>query len=136
MAKRVLLVTRELLFRSKLGGVVASAGAEVSRDEAACDLAVWSSRAPGRQTGSASSYDAGFRCLPTAHTSRWSCCARRATLARRRARTPRWRLNLGTCRQSSGLLRSALRSPAPRLSFRAMTHSTTVALPPQALRHR
>ena len=40
MAKRVLLATRDLLFRSKLGGVVAAAGAEVSRDEAACDLAV------------------------------------------------------------------------------------------------
>lgn len=40
MAKRVFLATRDLLFRSKLGGVVAAAGAEVSRDEAACDLAV------------------------------------------------------------------------------------------------
>jgi len=40
MAKRVLLVTRDLLFRSKLGGVAAAAGAEVSQDEAACDLAV------------------------------------------------------------------------------------------------
>ena len=40
MAKRVLLATRDLLFRSKLGAVVAAADAEVSRDEAACDLAV------------------------------------------------------------------------------------------------
>src|SRR2546425_5671096 len=40
MAKRVWLATRDLLFRSKLGAVVAAAGAEVSRDEAACDLAV------------------------------------------------------------------------------------------------
>ena len=40
MAKRVLLGTRDLLFRSKLGAVVAAAGAEVSRDEAACDLVV------------------------------------------------------------------------------------------------
>ena len=40
MAKRVLLATRDLLFRSKLGAVVAAAGAAVSRDEAACDLAV------------------------------------------------------------------------------------------------
>ncbi len=40
MAKRVLLATRDLLFRSKLGAVVAAAGAEVSRDEAACDLVV------------------------------------------------------------------------------------------------
>jgi len=34
MAKRVLLETRDLLFRSKLGAVVAAAGADVSRDEA------------------------------------------------------------------------------------------------------
>src|SRR5947199_9270282 len=47
MAKRVLLVTRDLLFRSKLGGVVAAAGAEVSPDEAACDLAVLELGAPG-----------------------------------------------------------------------------------------
>jgi len=40
MAKRVVLATRDLVFRSKLGAVVAAAGAEVSRDEAACDLAV------------------------------------------------------------------------------------------------
>ena len=38
--KRVLLATRDLLFRSKLGAVVTAAGAEVSRGEAACDLAV------------------------------------------------------------------------------------------------
>src|SRR2546427_496278 len=47
MAKRVLLVTRDLLFRSKLQGVVAAAGAEVSRDEAACDLAVLELGRPG-----------------------------------------------------------------------------------------
>jgi hypothetical protein len=40
MPRRVLLATRDLLFRSKLGAVVAAAGAEVSRDETACDLAV------------------------------------------------------------------------------------------------
>ena len=40
MAKRVLLVTADLLFRSKLAAVVAAAGGEVTRDEAACDLAV------------------------------------------------------------------------------------------------
>ena len=40
MAKRVLLATRDLLFRSKLGAVVATAGGDVSRDEAASDLAV------------------------------------------------------------------------------------------------
>src|SRR5207247_8914381 len=31
---------------------------------------------------------------------------------------------------------AALRSPAPCLSFRAMTHSTTVALPPQDVLER
>jgi len=40
MAKRVLLATRDLLFRSKLGAVVSAAGAELSRDDAGCDLAV------------------------------------------------------------------------------------------------
>ena len=40
MTKRVWLATRDLLFRSKLGGIVAAAGADLSRDEAACDLAV------------------------------------------------------------------------------------------------
>jgi len=40
MPKRVLLATRDLVFRSKLGAVVTGSGGEVSRDEAACDLAV------------------------------------------------------------------------------------------------
>jgi len=40
MAKSVLLATRDLVFRSKLGAVVAAAGAVMSRDETACDLAV------------------------------------------------------------------------------------------------
>ena len=40
MAKRVLLLTADLVFRSKLAGVVAAAGGEVTRDEALCDLAV------------------------------------------------------------------------------------------------
>src|SRR2546425_12977600 len=107
MAKRVLLVTRDLLFRSKLGGVVAAAGAEVSRDEAACDLAVLELGVPGRRTGSASSYDAGFRCLPTAHTSRWSCCARRAKRARRPSRTPRWKHSCGISLTHRGAARCA-----------------------------
>ena len=47
MAKRVLLATRDLLFRSKLGAVVAAAGGHVSRDEAACDLAVLELGSPG-----------------------------------------------------------------------------------------
>ena len=40
MGKRVLLLTADLVFRSKLAGVVAAAGAEVTRDDATCDLAV------------------------------------------------------------------------------------------------
>jgi len=38
--KRVLLIAPDLLFRSKLGSVITDAGAEVSRDEATCDLVV------------------------------------------------------------------------------------------------
>jgi len=40
MAKRVYLATTDLVFRSKLGVAVGTAGAEVTRDEAVCDLAV------------------------------------------------------------------------------------------------
>ncbi|HEX9282867.1 MAG TPA: hypothetical protein VF882_03700 [Gemmatimonadales bacterium] len=40
MPKRVFLATTDLLFRSKLAGVVGAGGAETTRDEAACDLAV------------------------------------------------------------------------------------------------
>jgi hypothetical protein len=40
VGKRVLLVTADLMFRSKLAGLVAAAGGEVTRDEARCDLAV------------------------------------------------------------------------------------------------
>ncbi|HYL20551.1 MAG TPA: hypothetical protein VEU74_02230 [Gemmatimonadales bacterium] len=47
MRKRVFLATRDLLFRSKLGAVVAAAGAEVSRDQEACDLAVLEVADPG-----------------------------------------------------------------------------------------
>ncbi len=40
MGKRVYLATPDLLFRSKLGAVVQAAGAVVTRDDAACDLAL------------------------------------------------------------------------------------------------
>ena len=40
MAKRVFLATRDLLFRAKLGGVVAAAGAQVWREEGMSDLVV------------------------------------------------------------------------------------------------
>jgi hypothetical protein len=36
----VLLATRDLFFRSKLGAVVQAAGGEVTRNESACDVAV------------------------------------------------------------------------------------------------
>ncbi len=38
--RRVYLLTRDLVFRGKLGGVVAGAGGEITRDAAACDLVV------------------------------------------------------------------------------------------------
>ena len=40
MGKRVLLLTADLVFRSKLTAVVAAAGGEVTRDAGPCDLAV------------------------------------------------------------------------------------------------
>ncbi len=40
MGKRVLLLTADLVFRSKLTAVVAAAGGEVTRDAEPCDLAV------------------------------------------------------------------------------------------------
>jgi len=40
VGKRVLLLTADLVFRSKLTAVVAAAGGEVTRDAEPCDLAV------------------------------------------------------------------------------------------------
>ena len=40
MAKRVLVVARDLLFRSKLRAVIAAGGGELAADDAACDFAV------------------------------------------------------------------------------------------------
>jgi len=40
VAKRVYVAARDLVFRAKLGAVVAARGGEVVRDDAACDLAV------------------------------------------------------------------------------------------------
>lgn len=40
MGKRVLVMTRDLFFRSKLGALVKAAGGELTRDEATCDIAV------------------------------------------------------------------------------------------------
>src|SRR2546425_10579948 len=44
--KRVYLAARDLVFRAKLGAALAGAGAEPTRDEAACDLAVLDAEAP------------------------------------------------------------------------------------------
>ena len=38
--RRVYLLTKDLVFRGKLGGVVEGAGASVTRDAGACDLLV------------------------------------------------------------------------------------------------
>ena len=46
MAKRVYVGARDLVFRAKLGAALAGAGAETTRDEAACDLAVLDAEAP------------------------------------------------------------------------------------------
>jgi hypothetical protein len=47
MAKRVYLLTRELLFRSKLEGVVTAGGAELTRDAATSELGVIEIEATG-----------------------------------------------------------------------------------------
>lgn len=47
MPKRVLLATKDLLFRSKLGTAVGAAGGTVVKDPAECDLAVLDIEIPG-----------------------------------------------------------------------------------------
>jgi hypothetical protein len=47
MGKRVYLLTRELLFRSKLAAVVSAGGAELTRDAAASELGVVEIEATG-----------------------------------------------------------------------------------------
>jgi len=44
---KVLLATRDLIFRSKLGAVVRDGGEEIARDEASSDLVVMDVEAPG-----------------------------------------------------------------------------------------
>ena len=46
MPKRVLVVARDLLFRSKLRGIVTAAGGEAAVGEEQCDLAVIEIEAP------------------------------------------------------------------------------------------
>ena len=49
MARHVFIVSRDLLFRSKLEGVVAARGGETTREESACDLAVVEIEIPGAE---------------------------------------------------------------------------------------
>ena len=46
MPKRVLVIARDLLFRSKLRGIVTAAGGEAVVDEEQCDVAVVEIEAP------------------------------------------------------------------------------------------
>jgi hypothetical protein len=50
-ARRVYVLTRDLMFRGKLGGVASGAGWEITRDAAACDLAVIELEARGWEAG-------------------------------------------------------------------------------------
>lgn len=54
--RRVYLLTKDLVFRGKLGGVVGNAGGDVTRDAQACDLAVVELEARGWE-----------ECIKTAH---------------------------------------------------------------------
>ena len=49
--QRVYLLTRDLLFRGKLGGVVESVGGSITRDAAACDLVVVELESRGWEEG-------------------------------------------------------------------------------------
>jgi len=44
---RVLVATRDLIFRAKLGAVVRESGGDMARDEESCDLVVLDVEAPG-----------------------------------------------------------------------------------------
>lgn len=50
MAKRVLVVARDLLFRAKIRGVITAAGGEPTGEDATCDLAVVEIEAPQWET--------------------------------------------------------------------------------------
>lgn len=63
MAKRVFIATRDLLFRSKLAGVVAAMGGEVTADEATCDLAVVTLEGPSALESIAALVDRGIAVL-------------------------------------------------------------------------
>lgn len=61
--RRVHLLTRDLMFRGKLGGVVGAAGGEVTRDPAACDLAVVELEARGWEEAIRDVHGRGVRVL-------------------------------------------------------------------------
>lgn len=61
--RRVYLLTRDLLFRGKLGGVVEHAGGSVTRDAAACDLAVVELESRGWEERIRDAHDRGIPVL-------------------------------------------------------------------------
>ena len=61
--RRVHLLTRDLLFRGKLAGVVGAAGGEVTRDSAECDLAVVELEARGWEAAIRDVHRRGVRVL-------------------------------------------------------------------------
>ena len=61
--KRVHLVTRDLMFRGKLGALVSAAGGEVTRDLAACDVAVVELEARGWEEAIREARGRGVRVL-------------------------------------------------------------------------
>ena len=61
--RRVHLLTRDLVFRGKLGGVVSGAGADVTRDPIQCDLAVVDLEARGWEDAIRDASGRGVRVL-------------------------------------------------------------------------
>jgi hypothetical protein len=61
--RRVCLITRDLLFRGKLGGLVTGAGGEVTRDAATCDLLIVELEAPGGEAAIAAAVGRGVPVL-------------------------------------------------------------------------
>lgn len=61
--RRVHLLTRDLIFRGKLGGVVSAAGGDVTRDPNACDLDVIELEARGWEDAIRDASGRGVRVL-------------------------------------------------------------------------
>jgi len=97
MPRQVWLGTRDLLFRSKLARVVAAAGAELTRDETACDLAVLEIEPADSTDRIATLVARGTPVLAYGSHVRADllCAAREAGLGRCRIR--RWRNGSGNC---------------------------------------